>query len=163
MNKKAFTLIEVLIVLTLLGLIFSILSVVFYSNIKNSLILITDSDKLKNNANIFWSINRKILSSKEILLEKGDLYMITSAGDYYEGIVKCAYIYRGGKLLYYEFPYPYGDLRFYEEEKLHSLGLMKNFKITAFKNEKKYDEFKGMPDYFIVELEDKIFIIKSNI
>lgn len=162
-DKKGFTLIEVLIVIILIGLIFSLLSMIFYSNINNSLNLILESERLKKEASFFWNIQRKIASAKEIHLDKGNLYMLTTAGDYYEGVVKSAYIFRDGNLFYYEFPYPYGDLRFYEEDKLYNLGKFKNFNILAFKNEKKYDEFIGFPDYFLVEYDDKIIVVKSNI
>lgn len=161
-NKRGFTLIEVLIVVILIGLIFSLLSMIFYSNINNSLHLILESEKLQREASLFWNIQRKIASAKEIQLDKGNLHMLTTAGDYYEGVVKSTYIFRDGNLFYYEFPYPFGDLRFYEEDKLYNLGKFKNFNIWAFKNEKRYDEFTGFPDYFLVECEGRTIIVKSN-
>ncbi len=162
-DKKGFTLIEVLIVILLIGLIYSILSMIFYSNIGNSLNIISDSEKLKREANFFWNIQRKVASAKEIHLNKGNLYMLTTAGDYYEGLVKSVYILREGNLYYYEFPYPYGDLRFYEEDKLYNLGKVEKFQILAFKNENKYDEFIGFPDYFLVEYNERKIIVKSGI
>lgn len=162
MNQKGFTLIEVLLVLTLIGFIFLILSTVFYSNIHNSLNLITNSEKLKNEADLFWNIQRKVFSAQEIYLERGNLYMITSAGDFYQGVVKSAYIYKykEQKLYYYEFPYPYGDLKFYEEDKLLLVGEFRDFKILAYKGEKSYEDFNGKPDYFNFHLDKWKFIIK---
>lgn len=162
-NKKGFTLIEVLIVIVLIGLIYSLLSMIFYSNIGNSLNIISDSEKLKREANFFWNIQRKVASAKEIYLNKGNIYMLTTAGDYYEGLVKSAYIFREGNLYYYEFPYPYGDLRFYEEDKLNNLGKIDKFQILAYKNENKYDEFTGFPDYFLVDYNERKIIVKSGI
>lgn len=162
-HKEGFTLIEVLIVIILIGLIFSILSMIFYSNISNSLNFISRSEKLKREANFFWNIQRKIASAKEIQLDKNNIYMFTTAGDYYEGMVKSAYIFRDGNLFYYEFPYPYGDLKFYEEDKLNNLGKVKNFRIMAFKKERQYEEFKGMPDYFMIEYDERKIIVKSSI
>lgn len=88
--------------------------------------------------------------------------MTTSAGDYYQGVVKSAYIYKykEQKLFYYEFPYPYGDLKFYEEDKLIPVGEFKDFKILAYKGESSYEEFNGKPDYFTVYLDKRKFIIK---
>lgn len=162
-NKKGFTLIEVLIVIVLIGLIYSLLSMIFYSNIGNSLNIISDSEKLKREANFFWNIQRKVASAKEIYLNKGNIYMLTTAGDYYEGLVKSAYILKEGNLYYYEFPYPYGDLRFYEEYRLNNVGKVEKFQILAFKNENKYDEFIGFPDYFFVEYNGRKIIVKSSI
>jgi len=162
LKQKGFTLIEVLLVLTLIGFIFLILSTVFYSNIHNSLNLITNSEKLKNEADLFWNIQRKVFSAQEIYLERGNLYMITSAGDFYQGVVKSAYIYKykEQKLYYYEFPYPYGDLKFYEEDKLLLVGEFRDFKILAYKGEKSYEDFNGKPDYFNFHLDKWKFIIK---
>lgn len=162
-NKKGFTLIEVLIVILLIGFIYSLLSMIFYSNIGNSLNIISDSEKLKREAIFFWNIQRKVASAKEIYLNKGNLYMLTTAGDFYEGLVKSAYIFREGNLYYYEFPYPYGDLRFYEEDKLTNLGKFENFRILAHKNKNQYEEFNGFPDYFSVEFNGRKIIVKSGI
>lgn len=159
-DKRGYTLIEVLIVITIIGIIFSVLSIIFFSSITNSLDLIENSEKLKRQAILFWDFQRKIGSAKEILLEKGELFMITTAGDYYEGVVKCAYISKGDSLFYYEFPYPYGNLKFYEENKLINLGKIKNFKILAVKDNINYEIFKGLPDYFYIEYEDKKIIVK---
>jgi prepilin-type N-terminal cleavage/methylation domain-containing protein len=161
-KKKGFTLIEVLIVLTVIALVFTLLSTVFYSNIQNSLNLLLSSEKLKTEADLFWNMQRKVFSAQEIYLAKGELYMTTSAGDYYQGVVKSAYIYKykEQKLFYYEFPYPYGELKFYEEDKLIPVGEFKDFKILAYKGESSYEEFNGKPDYFTVYLDKRKFIIK---
>lgn len=161
-NPEGFTLTEVLVVLLITGLIFSVLTVVLFSSTNNSLSLLSRAEELKRDSTLMWNLQRKILSSQEILLEKDRLHMVTAAGDFYEGVVKCSYILKNGSLYYYEFPYPYGDLRFFEENKLIFLGNFDNFKIIAYQNQQSHQEFRGMPDYFQIEIKGRIFIVKTK-
>lgn len=161
-NSRGFTLTEVLLVLIITGLIFSVITLVFSSSVNNSLNLISRAETLKKEASLLWNIQRKILSSTELLLEKDKLHMITAAGDFFEGVVKCSYIIKEGTLYYYEFPYPYGDLRFYEDRGLIFVGSFRDLKILAYKNQQIHQEFKGIPDYFQIELNGKVFVVKPK-
>ncbi|MEZ0360718.1 MAG: prepilin-type N-terminal cleavage/methylation domain-containing protein [Hydrogenobacter sp.] len=159
-GKRGFTLLEVLLVLVLIGILFGLISYTFYSLVTNSLSLAKDSERLKEDASLLWNIQRKILSSKSIYLEKDKLFIITSAGDYYEGMVKCAYIYKDGILYYYEFPYPYGDIRFYEEDKLIKLGRFDTISFRAYKGGNFYDTFDGIPELIYVKMNNREFVIR---
>lgn len=162
-ESSGFTITEVLVVIVIIGLIFSVLSIVFYSTTNNSIFMIGQAENIKREAVVLWDIQRKILSSRELFLEKDRLHMITTAGDFYEGVVKCSYIFKEGSLFYYEFPYPYGDIRFFDEKMLVNIGNFEDFQIRAVKNDKSYEEFKGNPDYFLIVLKNRRFIVKNEI
>ncbi len=151
-DKKGFTLLEVLVVLMIVGVLFSVLSYSLYSFLTNSTNLLADSERLKQEASLLLNIQRKVLSAKTLHIEKDKLFMITSAGDYYEGVVKCAYIYKDKTLYYYEFPYPYGDIRFYEEDKLVKLGRFENFSVRAYVGGSFMDSFQGIPEILYVRV-----------
>lgn len=159
-NSKAFTLVEVLVVLAVTGLTFSLIATLFYSSTANSLNLIETAQSTKAEATLLWNLQRKISSSQEILLEGNRLHMITGAGDYFEGVVKCSYIFRNGTLFYYEFPYPFGEIAFVEEDRLIYFGTFKEFKVLASKNQQFYQDYRGKPDYFKIQVNGKVLIVK---
>lgn len=158
--KRGFTLLEILITLLTLGLLLGLLSYTFYSSISSSLDITKDGESLKRDILLLWNIQRKIISSKYVVLDKDNIFMITSAGDYYEGVVKCAFIYKKPILYYYEFPYPYGNIEFYEEDKLIKLGKFENFTVRAYKDGNLYENFSGIPELFYVSLNDKELVVK---
>ncbi|MFN3598517.1 MAG: prepilin-type N-terminal cleavage/methylation domain-containing protein [Aquificaceae bacterium] len=156
--RKGFTLLEVLLALTLMGVFFSTLSYVFYNTIKNSYSLSEASEVTKEEINLFWDLQRKLMGAKDIYLKKSMLFMITSSGNYYQGVVKCGYVYKDGWLYYYEFPYPYGDMAFYEEDKLMKIGKFKELYFRAFAGDYQ-EEFRGLPQWIEVYLEGIILRI----
>lgn len=156
--KRGFTLIEVLLAITLMGVFFGIISYSFYSSVKNSYLLLNSAELTKEEALLFWNLQRKIVGAKEIYLKRDSLFIISSAGDYYQGMVKCAYIFRDGWLYYYEFPYPYGDISFYEEEKLIKLSPFRELSFRAFSGQY-LEEFRGLPQWVEVKLDEKVLRI----
>ncbi len=159
--KRGFTLIEVLVVLILMGIVFSTLLIVFSRGIDSSLSISEDSEFLKRKVLLFWDFQRKILGAKKILLKKGNLFMITSGGSIYQGIVKCAYIYRDGKLYYYEFPYPYGAIEEYEEDKLQEIGRYKGWRVVAVVGKREFKSYEGLPNKVRVYVDDEMFIFDT--
>ncbi len=157
--KRAFTLIEVLLALALMGLFLGLLSYSFYSSLRSSYLLSQSSQLTKEEILLFWNLQRKLIGATDLYLRKDAIFMITSSGDYYQGIVKCAYIYKDGWLYYYEFPYPYGDIAFYEEDRLIKLGRFKDLSFRAFSNGSYYEEFKGLPQWVELFFEGKLLRI----
>jgi len=163
MKGRAFTLIEVLIVLTLLGLTFSALLLVFSRGIDSSLRITEDSERLKLKANLFWDLQRKIVGAKRIRVENNNLYMITSGGTIYQGVVKCAYIFKNGKLYYYEFPYPYGAIDEIEEDKLQKVGEFKSFEVKVKEGNRVLNSYEGLPDEIIVKVGKDEFVFSGKL
>ena len=154
--KRGFTLLETLIVITLMSIFFSVLSYSFYSSVKNSYLLLESAELTREELLLFWNLNRKVAGATELHVRRDGVFMITPSGDYYQGIVKCAYIYRDGWLYYYEFPYPYGDLTFYEEDKLIRIGKFKELSFRAYANGQYFEEFIGIPQWIELNTEGKI-------
>lgn len=157
-TKLAFTLVEVLIVLSLLGLTFSILVLVFSRGVDSSLNITEGAESLKREVSLFWDLQRKIVSATRIKVEDGNLYMFTSAGSFNEGVVKCAYIRRGDKLYYYEFPYPYGSIDDVEEEEMIPLQKIEEFEARAIVGNRELKTYEGLPHYVWVRVNDKEFL-----
>lgn len=160
-RDKAFTLVEVLVVLVLLGLTFSILLLIFSRGIDSSLNLSRRGESLKMEAGLFWDLQRKILGAERIKVDGEGIYMITSAGNFYRGVVKCAYIYRDGELYYYEFPYPYGAVDEIEEGKLYKLGKFEEFRVVAVDRDREERFYEGLPRFVKVRLNGKEFVLET--
>ncbi len=157
--RRGFTLLEVLLVIALMGVFFGVLSYSFYSSARNSYLLVESAELTKEEAFLFWNLQRKISSATDLFLKKDSLFMITSSGDYYQGVVKCAYLYRDGLIYYYEFPYPYGDISFYEEDKLVRLGRFGEVSFRAYANGQFFEEFRGIPQWVEVKTGSRTFKI----
>lgn len=157
--KRGFTLLEVLLVITLMGVFFGLLSYSFYSSARNSYLLLESAELTKEENLLFWNLQRKITGAVDLYLRKDALFVITSSGDYYQGMVKCAYLYKDGWLYYYEFPYPYGEITFYEEDKVIKLGRFDEFSFRAYVNGQYLEEFRGVPQWVEVRSGGKTFKI----
>ncbi len=160
-KNKGFTLVEVLIVLSLLGLTFSVLLLTWARGMDSSLNISKRAEELKSEILLFWDLQRKILGAKKIKLYRGNIYMITTGGSIYQGIVKCAYVFNNGSLFYYEYPYPYGALEEIEEDKLQRIGNFENFEVSAVKDKKEWRDYEGMPDYVVIRLNDREFVFET--
>lgn len=161
LKRRAFTLVEVLVVLTLIGLTFSLLLLVFSRGVDSSLNVSSRGEWLRMGAQLFWDLQRKVLGATRIKVENNNLYMVTSAGDFYPGVIKCAYIYRDGELYYYEFPYPYGAIDEIEEDKLYRLGRAKDFEVIAVVGNREEKVYEGLPLFVKVKLNGREFLLET--
>ncbi|RMH79738.1 MAG: prepilin-type N-terminal cleavage/methylation domain-containing protein [Acidobacteria bacterium] len=162
--KRGFTLLEVLLVLVLMSIFLGMLTYSFYSTLKNSYAIVELSELTKEEAKLLWNLQRKLSGALELYVKKDSLFMLTSAGDYYQGVVKCAYIFKDGWLYYYEFPYPYGELTFYEEDRLIRVGRFEGFQIRAYVMGNHLEEYRGVPEVLEFKIGGKTlkFGVKSE-
>ncbi len=163
-NKdKAFTLVEILVVLALFGLIFSLIAFSFHNVVRNSLNLIESGSKIKDNAIVFWDLQKAVLSAKDIYIqdegENSVLYLITAGGLFEDGVVKASFYVKDGFLYYKEFPYNYGDIRYMDEGREYKIAKVENFKVRAFNGRREVLNFRGIPEYLIVEIDGYKFTI----
>lgn len=158
--KRAFTLIELLITLTLIGLVLSTISFSFFRGLDSIIRLSSEARVLSEDAILVWDLHRKLIGATDIYVSKEGIFMISSSGSFYPGVVKCAYIYKDGWLYYYEFPYPYGDIRFYEPDRLLKLRPIRFFSARAILFDgSRVEDFRGIPRAVEVSLDKEKIIV----
>jgi len=162
-GNKAFTLVEILIVLTLFGLIFGLIAFSFHNIVKNSISLVEAGADVKNRAILFWDIQRAILSAKDIYIEENGessiLYLITAGGLFEDGVVKAVFFLEDGFLKYEEFPYNYGDIRYTGEGKVYNLGKVRKFRVEAYNGRRRLTTFRGIPEFIVINIDDQEFTV----
>jgi prepilin-type N-terminal cleavage/methylation domain len=96
LNKKGFTLIEVIITIMILSLVFSVLAFSIYSTIKNSVDIKGQSEKLKEDASFFWDMQKKFSTNTKTFLRNDNghpiLVLYNTSGNYYKGLVKSVFL-----------------------------------------------------------------------
>ena len=161
-GNKAFTLIEILVVVAILGLIFSTIAIIFKNLYEGSLQLSSSSQELSKKIQTFWTLTRALYSSKKVVLKNGtQLYLITAGGQFYGGVVKAVYLFKNGTLFYYEYPYPYGSLYDYDKKKLIELAKFKNFKIYAIIEGIPKKTFYKKAKLYQLLIDNETFYIKT--
>ncbi len=158
--KRAFTLVEVLLVVSLVGLLFGVVIFSFYRATDSSVTLLTSSELLKQEAILYWELERKILGAKQIHIENDRIYMITTGGNYYSGVVKSAYFVKDKKLYYYEFPYPYLSIDDIDEDAAHEVMSVENFSVSAYNRDSRYKTYTGLPDFVEIRLNGRRLVYK---
>ncbi len=162
-DNKAFTLVEILIVLTLFGLIFGLIAFSFHNMVKNSINLVDLGEDIKSKARLFWDIQRAILSAKDMYIEEDGensrLYLVTAGGLFEEGVVKAVFFVEEGFLKYEEFPYYYGDIRYTGEGKIYNLARVKEFRVEAYNGRRRLTNFKGIPEFVLIRINGQEFTV----
>jgi len=164
LNKKGFTLIEVIITIMILSLVFSVLAFSIYSTIKNSVDIKGQSEKLKEDASFFWDMQKKFSTNTKTFLRNNNGYPIlvlyNTSGNYYKGLVKSVFFVKDNDLYYYEFPYMYGDPYFYDEKQSYKVLHFENLDISVVIRGKSFKDFEGNPDMLIIQINDKRMVFK---
>ena len=158
---KAFTLLEILVVILILSVFFSTLTFLFKSSFDTASEVLTKNRELQRDIDIFWQLTRAIYGAQKLLLHNGsELYLITTGGIFYPGVVKAVYLYKNGTLYYYEFPYPYGSLESYNSSELKALGRFDNFALIALYGNREVKDDQGRATLFKLILDNQTFYLK---
>jgi prepilin-type N-terminal cleavage/methylation domain-containing protein len=160
-RNKGFTLVEILIVLLILGLTFASLSLILTRGTDSGLTLVRDSEEFKREVTLFWDLQRKILGAKRIKIEDNAIFMHTTGGSHFRGVVKCAYFVENGVLKYYEFPYPYGEIDELYEGITYELGKVDSFEVYASDGRVDESAYDGLPRYVKVILNGREFVFET--
>ncbi|RMA93167.1 prepilin-type N-terminal cleavage/methylation domain-containing protein [Hydrogenothermus marinus] len=130
-NKKAFTLLELLIVIVLVMIVFSIGGAVFINNIKSLIFFSSDLTKESHQIGFINQLTSQLYSKYEkrdinIKIDENRISFYTGYPIFYEGFVRAEYIIEKDennnfkKVYYEEFPYIDGNLGFEGlKKKLH--------------------------------------------
>jgi len=160
--KSGFTLVEILAVLAILGLVFSTVFLLFWRGVNSSLEIAKRSEELQEKALLYWRLTRAIYGAKRLLLLNGtELYLYTTGGNLYGGVVKEAYIFKNGTLYYYEFPYPYKDIRYYDKDKLMPIFKADRLEFLAEFNGGNFTSysFNQLPSLVWVKVDGEVWKI----
>jgi len=158
---KAFTLVEVLVTLAVLGITFTVLFSAFVRASVFSYELVERSERRKEELLLFWEFQRALAGAKDLLVRDGrELFLITSGGERFKGVVKRAFIYREGVLYAYEYPYPAGSIDYYEEEELVEVGRFEEFELRALDSRGLHATYRGLPPLLLLKLKGRELTFK---
>ncbi|MDQ7039125.1 MAG: prepilin-type N-terminal cleavage/methylation domain-containing protein [Aquificota bacterium] len=160
-ESKGFTLVEVLVVLALFGVSVSLLVIVFSRGVDFSLSLEERSERVRRTALLFWDLQRKFFGAERIYIEGDSVYMVTSGGDYFPGMVRCAYVFRDGNLLYYEDRDVGGDI-YGVTGKGKIVGRFRDFRVVAVEGNRELSVYDGLPSRVRVYVDDKVFTFEVS-
>ncbi len=159
---RGFTLLEVLITLSLLSLIFIIAFGSYVRIINSSTDAVKRSEALYEELRLFWEFNRAFVGAKRILLKNSrEVYLITSGGSRFKGIVFRAFVSKEDGLYEYEFPYPPKVMRIrIPKEKLSLISHLRDVRFFAYLDGQKLDRYEGLPEALLVEMNGREYIFK---
>ena len=151
---------EVLVAVTLIGLVLSVALFTFLRGVHSSAALTAKNGKITEFANLFWDLTRAVYGAKRLYLRNGtDLYLVTTGGMFNPGVVQAAFLYRNGTLYYYEYPYPKGNIFDYERDKLIALYRLRDFQIIALSGGREFKNYDRKPWRLKVETEGRVFYL----
>jgi len=172
-EEKAFTLLELIVVITLLSVLFALIGFTFIKNIEGSIYTSEEIYNTVKEVSVYNQLEKQIFSKKtanrniSILLSENRLSFYTGYPIFYTGFVRAEYIIQEENnkkvLIYEEFPYIDGKLGT-EGLKKVNLGKFDNLSIEVIKDKKVYKSYKGknFPDLIRLEIDNNIYYIKSR-
>ena len=172
MKNRGFTLLELLLVVSLLLIVFGVVGLSFTANIKGNIELSGRINKTVEELSIYNQLAKQFFSGytglgTNIKLEKDRLSFYTLYPVLYFGAVRAEYYvedFEGKKkLVYEEFPYVDGKLG-YGGLKKQVLGVFKNVSFEAYTGNRFYTSYSGktFPKVLKVTLDDKEYYIFSG-
>jgi len=171
-TNKGFTLLEVLLVVSLLLVVFGLFGFSFINTVKGNLSLKEKLYKNISHLSVYNQLTKQLFSvytEKEpsIYLEQDRLSFYTLYPVFFEGGVRAEYYTQqnGDKtlLLYEEFPYIDGRLG-YKGTKKMVLGSFKTVKFEAVEGGRVYKSYKGEkpPEGIVITLDNHSYIITTG-
>ena len=172
-DKKGFTLLELLLVFTLLLVVFGVIGLSFTGNIKGNIELSAKVNKTVEGLSIYNQIAKQFFSGYterriNIKLDGDRLSFYTRYPLFFPGVVRAEYYIEKDedgkeKLIYEEFPYVDGKLG-YPGLKKQVLGTFKDVKFEAYKGSRFYNSFSGkkFPSVIKIYLDGHEFYVYSG-
>lgn len=172
-EEKAFTLLELIVVITLLSVLFALIGFTFIKNIEGSIYTSEKIYSAVKEISVYNQLEKQIFSKKttnkniSILLSENRLSFYTGYPIFYTGFVRAEYVIQEEDnkkvLIYEEFPYIDGQLGT-EGLKKVNLGKFDNLSIEVIKDRKVYKSYKNkdFPDLIKIEIDNNIYYIKAK-
>jgi hypothetical protein len=171
-NKNAFTILELLLVITLLLLIFGIAGFSFINNLKGVQQIDTTINKEVNNLSLLNQLSKQLFAKYEkkpvnIVVERDRLSFYTLLPVFFEGAVRAEYIFekKGDKIkiTYQEYPYVDGNLGM-EGIKRQVIGIYDSINIEVLQGDRWLENYKGaeFPYIFKITINGEEFYINTR-
>ena len=168
-NKKAFTILELLLVVTLLLMIFGIAGFTFINNLKGIQQISYTINEEVNNLSFFNQLSKQLFAKFEkkpvnVIVERDRISFYTIMPVFFEGAVRAEYIFekKGDKIkvVYEEFPYVDGNLGL-EGIKKQLIGIYDSVKVEVLKGDRWLENYRGreFPKIFKLVVNDEQFYI----
>jgi len=168
MKNKGFTLLELLLVLSLILIVFGIVGFSFTSNIKQNLNLSLEINKTIQSLSIYNQLSKQLFSKYEktninFKLDEDRISFYTLYPVFFEGAVRAEYYVENKNkkifLFYEEFPYVDGKLGNTGLKK-QLLGIFEDVKFEAVKGDRYYESISGrnFPQAVKISLDGRSFI-----
>ncbi len=172
MKNDGFTLLELLLVLTLILLVFGVIGFSFTSNIKENIELSSRINRSIESLSIYNQLAKQFFSGYtqkniNIKLTHNRLSFYTYYPLFYPGAVRAEYYIEEEnglkKLIYEEFPYVDGKLGFGGLKK-QVLGIFKKVSFEVYKGNRFLTSYSGkdFPQVLKIVLNDKEYLIFSG-
>ncbi len=155
--------VEVLATLLITALLLTTLGYVYVRGAESSLSLQKRAVGLEKDALLFWRFTRSVFGAKTLILKNStELYLITTGGNFFKGLVWEAYLFKNGTLYYYEYPLPLSKIDEIPEGALsYPLRRFKSFSFTSWDRGKRFDSFRGLPDKVEVNADGERYMFST--
>ncbi|ACO03232.1 MAG TPA: prepilin-type N-terminal cleavage/methylation domain-containing protein [Persephonella sp.] len=172
-DKRGFTLLEVLLVLTLILLVFGVVGFSYISNVRDSMDLTSRISKYTQYLSVTNQLSKQIFARFEkkeqnFLLDRDRISFYTLYPLFYSGAVRAEYRIKKTEegryiLVYEEFPYIDGKLGWDGIKKI-TIGNFKKISFFAVDKGKIYENFRGksFPDIIKIIIDDQTFYITAG-
>ncbi len=171
-DNKAFTILELLLVVTLLLLIFGIAGFTFINNLKGIQELDVTINKEVNNLSLLNQLSKQLFAKYEkkpvnIIVERDRISFYTLLPVFFEGAVRSEYIFEKEgekiKITYEEYPYVDGNLGL-EGIKRQVIGLFDSIKVEVLEGDRWLENYKGakFPTIFKIIINGEEFYITTR-
>ncbi|WP_457640537.1 prepilin-type N-terminal cleavage/methylation domain-containing protein [Persephonella sp.] len=172
-DKKGFTLLELLLVVTLILITFSVIGISYISNLKDSINLSSKISRYTQYLSVNNQLSKQIFAKIEIKpqnfqLDRDRISFYTLYPIFYSGAVRAEYRIKkleNGRyiLVYEEFPYIDGKLG-WEGLKKITLGNFEKISFFVIQNGRIYENYsrKNFPQIIKMVIDDETFYITAG-
>ncbi len=171
-NKKAFTILELLLVITLLLLIFGVAGFTFINNLKGIKDVDITINTEVNNLSLLNQLSKQLFAKYEkkpvnIIVERDRISFYTLLPIFFEGAVRSEYIFEKEgdkiKVVYEEYPFVDGNLGM-EGIKRQVIGIFNDIKVEVLEGDRWLENYKGgeVPTIFKLIINGEEFYINTR-
>ncbi len=169
-QNRAFSLLELIIVISLLGIVFGIIGTTFINSVKSVRNVEDEIQNQINNISLYNQLAKQLFAKYEkkklnIIIQRDRISFYTYYPVFFEGAVRAEYVFEKLgeekiKVVYQEAPYVDGKLGI-EGVKKQTIGIYKNVSVDILQGNNWLENYKGkrFPKVLRLSLNDSIYYI----